>query len=45
MSFTEEDLAILNRFDFEVQPVGVKFLVKKPDMNPLSEPLTFCEDK
>ena len=43
MSFSKEDMAILDRFAFEVQPVGVKFLVKQPDMSRLGEPLTFCE--
>jgi uncharacterized protein (DUF169 family) len=43
MGFIKEDLAILDRFAFEVQPVGVKFLVNNPDMNRLGEPLTFCE--
>lgn len=43
MSLVKEDLAILERFAFDVQPVGVKFLVKKPDMNRLGEQLTFCE--
>ena len=32
MSLTKKDLAILDKFDFDVQPVGVKFLVKRPDM-------------
>jgi uncharacterized protein (DUF169 family) len=43
MSSVNKDLDILERFAFEVQPVGVKFLVKEPDMNRLGEQLTFCE--
>jgi len=31
MTLTQKDLAILDKFDFDVQPVGVKFLVKRPD--------------
>ena len=43
MDFAKEDLAILDRFDFDIQPVSVKFLVKEPELNRLGEPLTFCE--
>jgi len=44
MSLTKKDLAILNKFEFDVQPVGVKFLVKRPDMvERLNENLTLCE--
>ena len=32
MTLRKEDLAILDRFDFDVQPVGVKFSVKRPDL-------------
>jgi len=31
MTFTEKDFAILDKFEFDVQPVGIKFLGKRPD--------------
>jgi hypothetical protein len=31
MTLTETDLAILDKFDFDVPPVGVKFLAKQPE--------------
>jgi uncharacterized protein (DUF169 family) len=44
MSLTKKDLAILDKFDFDVQPVGVKFLAKRPDMvERLNENMTLCE--
>ena len=44
MNFTKQDLAVLERFDFDVQPVGVKFLVKRPDtIERLDENMAFCE--
>jgi len=44
MTLTKKDLAILDKFDFDVQPVGVKFLVKRPDLvDRLSENMAFCE--
>jgi uncharacterized protein (DUF169 family) len=44
MTLTKKDLAILDRFDFDVQPVGVKFLAKRPDMvERLNENMTLCE--
>ena len=44
MTLTEEDLALLGKFDFDVQPVGVKFLVKRPDLvDRLGENMAFCE--
>ena len=44
MTLTEKDLAILARFEFDVQPVGVKFLVKRPDkIERLSENMALCE--
>jgi len=44
MTLTEKDLAILDKFDFDVQPVGVKFLTKRPDMvERLDENMAFCE--
>ena len=31
MAFSEQDLAILSKFDFSVKPVAVGFLVKRSD--------------
>ena len=44
MTLSEKDLALLGKFDFDVQPVGVKFLVKRPDLvDRLGENMAFCE--
>jgi len=44
MTLTESDLAILDEFHFDVQPVGVKFLVKRPDtVDRLADHMAFCE--
>jgi uncharacterized protein (DUF169 family) len=44
MTLTKKDLAILDKFDFAVQPAGVKFLAKRPDMvERLNENMTLCE--
>ena len=44
MTLTKNDFAILNKFNFEVQPVGVKFLVKRPDLvERLDEKMALCE--
>jgi uncharacterized protein (DUF169 family) len=45
MILTKEDLAILAKFDFDVAPVGVKFLAqRRPDMvERLEENMAFCE--
>ena len=44
MIITEEYVAILDKFDFEVPPVGVKFLSKRPDMvERLEEKMALCE--
>jgi uncharacterized protein (DUF169 family) len=44
MTLTKTDLVILEKFDFDVLPVGVKFLAKRPDMvQRLNENLAFCE--
>jgi uncharacterized protein (DUF169 family) len=44
MILTKKDFAILDKFDFDVQPVGVKFLVKRPDLvERVDENLAFCE--
>jgi uncharacterized protein (DUF169 family) len=44
MALTKEDVAILKKFDFDVPPVGVKFLTKPPNMvERLDENMAFCE--
>src|SRR4030042_6232267 len=44
MALSKKDLAILDRFECDVQPVGVKFLVKRPDkIERLSENMALCE--
>ncbi len=44
MTLTKQDLAILEKFDFDVQPVGVKFLAKRPDIvKRLDENMALCE--
>ncbi len=44
MTLTEDDLAILDEFHFDVQPVGVKFLVERPDaVDRLAESMALCE--
>jgi uncharacterized protein (DUF169 family) len=44
MNSRKTDLSILNRFDFEIQPVGVKYLADRPDMiQQLGEKMALCE--
>jgi uncharacterized protein (DUF169 family) len=44
MALTKEDFAILEKFAFDVQPVGVKFLGKQPDLvERLGGKMAFCE--
>jgi uncharacterized protein (DUF169 family) len=44
MSQTKIDLSILDKFEFEAPPVGVKFSARPPDrMKRLDENLAFCE--
>lgn len=44
MTITKKDLAILDKFDFEITPVGVKFFANKPGMvERLDEKLALCE--
>ena len=44
MMLTKQDFAILDKFDFDVQPVVVKFLAKQPKMvERLAENMAFCE--
>ena len=40
---SKDDLAILDEFEFEIQPVGVKYLTKKPaDIKLIDESMTLC---
>jgi len=44
MILEKNDLAILDKFNFAIQPVGVKFLAKRPEMvERLDENMAFCE--
>jgi uncharacterized protein (DUF169 family) len=44
MTLTKQDLAILDKFEFDVQPVGIKFLVKPPDgIKRLDQNIALCE--
>jgi uncharacterized protein (DUF169 family) len=44
MGLTKKDLAILEKFDFDVQPIGVKFLAQRPDMvDRLDKNMALCE--
>ena len=44
MTLAKKNLAILGKFKFEVQPVGIKFLTKRPDMvGRIRESMAFCE--
>ncbi len=44
MTLAKEDLAILEKFEFDVPPVGVKFLAKRPEnIERLNENMALCE--
>jgi uncharacterized protein (DUF169 family) len=44
MILAKKDLAILDKFEFDVQPVGVKLLAKRPDgIERLGEKIALCE--
>jgi uncharacterized protein (DUF169 family) len=44
MTLTESDLAILDEFHFDVQPVAIKFLVERPEtVDRLADNMAFCE--
>jgi uncharacterized protein (DUF169 family) len=44
MTLTKKDLVILDKFDFDVEPVGIKFLGKRPGMiERLDGKMTLCE--
>ena len=43
MTFTKNDFVVLEKFDFDRQPVGVKFSFKRPDLlDRLEENTTLC---
>jgi uncharacterized protein (DUF169 family) len=40
---SRDDLAILDKFEFDILPVGIKYLTKKPaDIEPIDETTTLC---
>jgi uncharacterized protein (DUF169 family) len=44
MTLTKKDLSVLDKFEFAVQPVGVKFTVKRPEMvERLGQNMALCE--
>ena len=44
MILTKQDLAILSKFKFAIQPVGVKYFVKRPDkIKRLNENMALCQ--
>jgi uncharacterized protein (DUF169 family) len=44
MELNKSDLAVFDKFEFDVQPVGVKFFVKQPDnVEKLEEKMALCE--
>jgi uncharacterized protein (DUF169 family) len=44
MILTKDHVAILDKFDFDVPPVGVKFSTRRPDkVQRLAENMAFCE--
>jgi uncharacterized protein (DUF169 family) len=44
MTLTKENAALLEKFNFDLPPVGVKFLAKPPDMvGRINENMAFCE--
>jgi len=44
MALTTEDFAILKEFQFEIEPVGIKYLTHAPDgLTKLDERMTLCE--
>jgi uncharacterized protein (DUF169 family) len=44
MTLTKENVALLEKFNFDLPPVGVKFLAKPPDMvGRIEENMAFCE--
>ena len=44
MILTKKNVAVLDKFDFDVSPVGVKFLTRQPDMvERMDDNMAFCE--
>jgi uncharacterized protein (DUF169 family) len=44
MTVSKQDFAILDRFDFEKPPVGIKYFSRRPEgLKPLEEKKALCE--
>jgi len=44
MTLTTKDFAILEKFEFDIQPVAVKYFVRLPEnINPIDQKMTLCE--
>ena len=44
MTLTKRDFAILDEFKFDIQPVGVKYLVRSPEgISRLEQKMALCE--
>ena len=44
MKFTKDDIALLDKFNFEIPPVSVKFFTRQPeDIKKLDKTMAFCE--
>jgi len=44
MSSVEQDLSIFNKFNFELSPIGIKFLFNKPEgIERLDKNIALCE--
>jgi uncharacterized protein (DUF169 family) len=44
MAFTKDDIAVLDKFNFEIPPVSVKFFTRQPEgVERLDKSIAFCE--
>jgi len=44
MTLTTKDFAILDKFEFDIQPVAVKYFVRLPEnIHPIDQKMTLCE--
>jgi uncharacterized protein (DUF169 family) len=44
MAFTKDDIAVLDKFNFEIPPVSVKFFTRQPEnITKLDKTMAFCE--
>lgn len=44
MSFAEKDFTILDKFEFDIQPVAIKYFVRVPEhIKPIDQKMTLCE--